>query len=229
MIMTATMPRFMQQELESALGEFTTVKADDSLYESFRRHKIVLKNGLLSDGLNDIKQKLHSGKKVLVVCNTVQSAQKTFLALKTVVKDHEAILLHGSFTGKDRSRKEKDLMADHVKLLVGTQAIEVSLDIDYDIIYTEPAPIDALIQRFGRVNRRRAKGVCDCVVFKEHNPEDEYIYNPVVVAKTIIAFAKIVDANSVIIDEAQLQLSIDEVYDDWNADDKKMFDNQYRY
>ncbi len=229
MIMTATMPRFIQQELESALGKFTTVKADDSLYESFRRHKILLKDGLLSDGLEEIIQKLQSGKKVLVVCNTVQSAQKTFLTLKTAVKEHKAVLLHGSFSGKDRSEKEKVLMADHVNLLVGTQAIEVSLDIDYDIIYTEPAPIDALIQRFGRVNRRRAKGVCECTVFKEHNPEDEYIYPPAIIAKTIIVFKKIIDTNSGIIDEALLQLSIDEVYDDWSADDKKKFDDQYRY
>jgi len=42
-------------------------------------------------------------------------------------------------------------------LLSCTQAIEVSLDIDYEIIYTEPAPIDALLQRFGRVNRKRER------------------------------------------------------------------------
>lgn len=229
MIMTATMPQFIQQELENVLGKFTVVKAGDSLYESFRRHKIVLKDGLLSDSLDEIRQKIRSGKKVLVVCNTVKSAQKTFLALKTTQKKHKAVLLHGSYTGKDRSRKENELMADTIKLLVGTQAIEVSLDIDYDIIYTEPAPIDALIQRFGRVNRHRAKGICECVVFKEHNPEDEHIYNPVIVEKTIVALTKIMNSNSGIIDEALLQLSIDEVYDDWNADDKKKFDDQHRY
>ena len=230
MIMTATMPRFIQQELESVLGKFTVVKADDSLYERFKRHKIILKDGLLSDRLDEIRQKLQSGKKVLVVCNTVKSAQQTFLRLKTTVKAHETVLLHGSFTGKDRSRKEKELMADSmIKLLVGTQAIEVSLDIDYDIIYTEPAPIDALIQRFGRVNRRRTKEVCECVVFKEHNPEDDYIYNPAIVEKTVAALTKIIDSDSGIIDEALLQLSIDEVYNDWNADDKKKFDDQYQY
>lgn len=229
MIMTATMPRFIQQELESVLGKFTVVKADDNLYKSFRRHKIVLKDGLLCDGLDEIRQKLLSGKKVLVVCNTVKSAQDTFLALKTSIKQHEAVLLHGSFTGKDRSNKEKELIADTIKLLVGTQAIEVSLDIDYDIIYTEPAPIDALIQRFGRVNRRRVKGICECVVFNEHNPEDAYIYRPAIIGKTIEALNKIINSNSGIIDEALLQLSIDEVYDAWNTDDKKKFDDQYQY
>src|SRR5690606_41956131 len=63
--------------------------------------------------------------------------------------------------------------------------IEVSLDIDYDFLFTEPAPIDALIQRFGRVNRKREKGICDCIVFSDHNPEDVYIYNEVHVNKTL--------------------------------------------
>jgi CRISPR-associated endonuclease/helicase Cas3 len=229
MIMTATMPRFMQKELEEVLGIFKTVKADADLYNNFRRHRIVLQEGLLSDSLEKIKHQLKIGKKVLVVCNTVKSAQKAFLNLKTTTNENETVLLHGSFSGKDRSRKEKDLMADTIKLLVGTQAIEVSLDIDYDIIYTEPAPIDALIQRFGRVNRRRSKGICDCVVFKEHNSEDKYIYNLATVEKTLVALSKIIDSNAGIVDEALLQSSIDEVYNDWDADDKKKFDEQYLY
>ncbi|AYD48409.1 CRISPR-associated helicase Cas3' [Arachidicoccus soli] len=229
MIMTATMPRFMQQELENALGDYLKVKANNELYRSFRRHKILLKEGLLTDSLDEIKQQLKAGKKVLVVCNTVKSSQSAFQDLKTAVKDNEAILLHGSFIGKDRSKKEKGLMTDNVKLLVGTQAIEVSLDIDYDTIYSEPAPIDALIQRFGRVNRRSKKGMCDCIVFKEHNSDDEYIYNAETVEKTLSAFEKIIKTNDGIVDEALLQVSIDEVYQDWNAEEKKVFDNQYRY
>ncbi len=229
MIMTATMPRFMQEELESVLGAYSIVKADNGLYKSFRRHKIVLKEGLLSNSLGEIKQQLQAGKKVLVVCNTVKSSQAIFQTLKTTVKNEEAVLLHGSFTGKDRSRKEKDLMTDNIKLLIGTQAIEVSLDIDYDMIYSEPAPIDALIQRFGRVNRRREKEICECVVFKEHNSEDEYIYGSETVEKTLNAFEAIVITNDGVIDEALLQTSIDKVYKDWGGDDKKKFDDQYRY
>ena len=229
MIMTATMPQFMQQELESALGAYAIVKADNNLYNSFRRHKILLREGLLSNYLAEIKQQLQAGKKVLVVCNTVKSSQTAFLYLKTALKEEESVLLHGSFTGKDRSKKEIELTAGNVKLLVGTQAIEVSLDIDYDMIYSEPAPIDALVQRFGRVNRRREKGICECIVFKEHNPEDEYIYNPETVDKTLNAFETIVATNGGVIDEALLQTSIDEVYKDWEAGEKKMFDDQYRY
>lgn len=229
MIMTATMPRFLRLELEKSIGKFETVKANGELYQDFQRHRIILREGLLVDNLQDIKVCLQQEKKVLVVCNTVKSAQKAFQQLQNSVPQEEAVLLHGSFTGVDRAEKEKDLMQKGIKLLVGTQAIEVSLDIDYDIIFTEPAPIDALIQRFGRVNRKREKGICDCVVFKEGNEDDKHIYNPSTIKKTILALQELVDTNKGIIDEAILQHSIDEVYNEWDEESKKKFDDQERY
>jgi len=229
MIMTATMPRFLQAELEESLGQHAIVKASSALYDSFKRHKIYLKEGLLSENLEEIKKALEKGKKVLVVCNTVKAAQNVFLHLKENVNEGEAILLHGSFTGMDRSKKEKALMNGDIKLLVGTQAIEVSLDIDYEIIFTEPAPIDALIQRFGRVNRKREKRICDCIIFKERNEDDKYIYNSETVDKTLIAFQNIITTNNGIIDEALLQNTIDFVYNEWTKKDKEEFDEKYKY
>lgn len=229
MIMTATMPRFLQEEIRKSIGDSSFVKATQELYDSFKRHKVILQEGLLSDSLEKIKTLLKAGKRVLVVCNTVKSAQNVFLALQDAVAENEAILLHGSFTGQDRSRKEKILLQDEIKLLVGTQAIEVSLDIDYDITFIEPAPIDALIQRFGRVNRRRKKDICDCIVFREHNESDEYIYNKETVSKTIQALEKIILENQGIVDEALLQDAIDFVYDDWTKDDKQEFETKYNY
>jgi CRISPR-associated endonuclease/helicase Cas3 len=229
MIMTATMPRFLQDEIEKSIGKPPIVKANQTLYDSFKRHKVVLKEGLLSENLDQITTLLQQGKKVLVVCNTVRSSQTAFLELRNNVAEDEAILLHGSFTGKDRSAKEKVLLSEKIKLLVGTQAIEVSLDIDYDIIFTEPAPIDALIQRFGRVNRRRKKGICDCVVFKKANETDSYIYNSEIVSKTLQALDQIIIENQGVIDESLLQKAIDFVYDIWNEDDKKEFDTKYKF
>lgn len=229
MIMTATMPRYLQKELEESIGEHVSVAASKDLYKTFERHRIILREGLLCDHLDDIKNALKAGKKVLVVCNTVKSAQNIFLQLQTSVKAGQAVMLHGSFTGKDRSKKEKELMDENVKLLVGTQAIEVSLDIDYDMLFTEPAPIDALIQRFGRVNRKRQKGICDCIVFKESNQDDHYIYDSEIVSKTLQAFQKIIHERNGIIDEALLQKSIDFVYNDWTAKDKKEFDDKCKY
>lgn len=229
MIMTATMPRFLLVELENSIGKFETIKASKKLYDDFKRHRVVLIDGLLMDGLEHITLCLQKGMKVLVVCNTVKSAQRVFQDLKKYVSQEEAVLLHGSFSGVDRAKKESDLKSPSVKLLVGTQAIEVSLDIDYDIIFTEPAPIDALVQRFGRVNRKRTKGICNCIVFKEGNDDDKYIYHPSTIIKTISALQEIIKQDNGVIDESVLQDSIDYVYSEWNEEDKRKFDDQERY
>ena len=56
---------------------------------------------------------------------------------------------------KIETEKEKKIQAPGPRLVVSTQVVEVALDIDYDILFTECAPPDAIAQRSGRVNRRR--------------------------------------------------------------------------
>lgn len=229
MVMTATMPTFLKKELEEAIGEFTEIKASDSLYSQFVRHRLQLQDGLLTDNLDLIRQALNAGKKVLVVCNTVKNAQLVFNELSGEVEN--AVLLHSAFNGEDRTRHELDLKRGEedgsIKLLVGTQAIEVSLDIDYDLIFTEPAPIDALIQRFGRVNRKREKGQSPVIVFRESNPTDRYIYPPEIVALTIDVFGKIIAENDGVVEEGKLQQYIDFVYPAWQPKQKEQFELIY--
>lgn len=220
-IMTATLPQFLKYELEKAVGNYSEIKAKEELYDKFTRHKVVLHNGLLADNLILIQTDLDKGKKVLVVCNTVEQSQQVYNTLLS----NNKVLLHGSFNATDRNKKERDLKKDSVQLLVGTQAIEVSLDIDYDVIYTEPAPIDALIQRFGRVNRKREKGICVCNVFTERNEVDsKYIYtNQGVIDRTLEVLAWFNES----IQEKELQRAIDFVYKDWDAKDKEEYNLVY--
>ncbi|KAA6350674.1 CRISPR-associated endonuclease/helicase Cas3 [termite gut metagenome] len=219
-IMTATLPLYLRKELELVIGEFTSLQADNNLYRAFIRHRVHILPGLLPDSLDTIQETLDKGKKVLVVCNTVGKSQEVYNQLKSPHK----VLLHGRFNDEDRFEKEKQLKGKDTKLLVGTQAIEVSLDIDFDVIYTEPAPFDALIQRFGRVNRKREKGICDCFVFKERNDKDEYIYpNEDVITRTLEILDTIIRENEGIVNEAQLQQMIDYVYPDWNEKDKEEY------
>ena len=229
MVMTATMPNYLMNELLHGIDSFSKIQANVELYSTFIRHRVELKDGLLYDSLDIIKKHIAKGAKVLVVCNTVYSSQQVFLSLTESLKEGQAVLLHGSFTGKDRNNKEQALKNDGICLLVGTQAIEVSLDIDYDIIFTEPAPIDALIQRFGRVNRKREKGICNCIVFKKANEADKHIYASEIIHKTLTAFEHIIQNNEGIIDEALLQENIDFVYSDWIEEDKNKFNNTYFY
>ena len=133
-----------------------------------------------------------------------------------------AKLLHSRFILRDRERIEKEL--GDADLLVGTQAVEVSLDIDFDILFTEPAPIDALIQRFGRVNRKRQKGICDVCICREGGENDGFIYSTERVQRTLQAFAP-VD----ILHESEIQNLIDLVYrDGYNEKEQEKFDKAKR-
>jgi CRISPR-associated endonuclease/helicase Cas3 len=67
----------------------------------------------------------------------------------------KCMLLHARFTLRDRKNKEEKVdQAEPGAILIATQIVEVSLDISYDVLITEIAPVDALVQRMGRVNRR---------------------------------------------------------------------------
>lgn len=220
-IMTATLPKFLKVEIQKALIKYTEISAEEELYEKFTRHYVVLHEGLLVDNIQIIQNDLDLGKKVLVVCNTVEQSQTAYDLLKSNFK----LLLHGSFNSYDRFTHEAKLKEDYVKLLVGTQAIEVSLDIDFDVIYTEPAPIDALIQRFGRVNRKREKGICPCFVFKERNDNDKYIYqNSAVIERSLEALKLFSES----ISEKDLQAAIDYVYPKWDENDLLEFQTIYK-
>jgi CRISPR-associated endonuclease/helicase Cas3 len=215
-VMTATLPQFLKIEIQKAIGSYTEISAQKELYRQFTRHKVILVDGLLSENINIIQADMDAGKKVLVVCNTVEQSQQIYFALTSQNK----VLLHGSFNAIDRNKRELDLKRADIKLLVGTQAIEVSLDIDFDVIYTEPAPIDALLQRFGRVNRRREKGICPCFVFKERNGVDKYIYpNQEIIDRTL----KVLNRYNESLQEEDLQNAIDYVYPEWGKKDEEDF------
>lgn len=165
--MTATMPGWLKEELEQSLG-VKALEPDPELYCSSRRHRLELMDGKMESPqvLDFIASKVKSGCSILVACNTVKKAQAVWQALKNRLGAEQTLLLHSRFTGRDRLAKEQFIMAkldanrdsqDPVAV-VATQVIEVSLELDFDSIVTEPAPLEALVQRFGRVNRRGKKG-----------------------------------------------------------------------
>ena len=202
-MMTATMPKFLKEMVNDALGEATPVEMLPTDREKFTRHYVRLLEGGIHETIPLITTRLAEGQRVLVVCNTVEQAQNVFQALQSKAKN--AKLLHSRFILRDRERIEKQL--DDADLLVGTQAVEVSLDIDYCCLFSEPAPIDAMIQRFGRVNRNRKKKTCDVYICKKGSESDRYIYATDKVERTLNAFAS-VD----VLHESKIQNLIEEVY-----------------
>ncbi|RKD24804.1 CRISPR-associated helicase, Cas3 family [Caminicella sporogenes DSM 14501] len=105
----------------------------------------------------------YKNKKILIICNTVKKAQQIYSELIDEFKDeHINInLLHSRFVKKDRAKKEDDILrlgnknCKETGIWVTTQIVEASLDIDFDVLYTELSDISGLFQRMGRVYRNR--------------------------------------------------------------------------
>jgi CRISPR-associated endonuclease/helicase Cas3 len=112
---------------------------------------------LFSDALAAAGQ----GARVLWVCNTVNNAQEVFQWLKKQENDFEVGLLHSRFPHFIRQQQEEYWMERLGKnnnsgggcILISTQIVEQSVDIDADILISELAPMDMLLQRMGRLWR----------------------------------------------------------------------------
>lgn len=221
-VMTATLPSFLKELIAKTIGKPSIISASTELYQKFKRHQIRVLSGEITDSLLLISEDLVAGKKVLVVCNTVQRAQDIYQTVSQTGLN--SLLLHSAFNGEDRAAKEAKLKGDRLPdLLVGTQAIEVSLDIDYDVIYTELAPLDALLQRFGRVNRATKKAPCPCFVFEQRNDKDRFIYPTDVCDRTLVALREMEAENDGIVDELGLQHKIDFVYPGFSEKEQQAF------
>jgi len=215
-IMSATFPSILRDILSDVLGIQEPIAAEQTLFEQFRRHHLQLLDGnLLEQGIDRIVADVQKGKSVLVCCNTVQRAQDVHKALLERLPPEQVELIHSRFILRDRLKREKailsrcDIDAEHTPLVVvATQVVEVSLNIDLDTIYTDPAPLDALIQRFGRVNRALKKGIVPVHVFRE--PCDgQHVYRDVIVQKTLDVLEKHQDED---IDEGAISKWLDEIY-----------------
>lgn len=111
--------------------------------------------------IGTISELLKNGGVLGIVVNTVKRAQEFGRMCKAEFGDDSVEILHSSFIAIDRVKKETDLVnmigKDGVrpekKIVIGTQVIEQSLDIDFDVMITDLCPIDLLLQRAGRLHR----------------------------------------------------------------------------
>lgn len=104
-----------------------------------------------------------------VIVNTVKKAQELYAYL--IQNGYSPFLIHSRFTAGDRQKKEEELLRNAGKnsgserdfLVIGTQVIEQSLDLDFDFIISELAPVDLLLQRAGRLHRHARSKRPDCL------------------------------------------------------------------
>jgi len=101
-----------------------------------------------------------AGARVVWIRNTVREAQRAYRAIAAIAGDVEHTLFHARFRGCDRSKIEEAVLADFGKtarpggrVLIATQVVEQSLDLDFDELHTDLAPIDLIFQRAGRLHR----------------------------------------------------------------------------
>lgn len=160
---TATMPSVLYNRLVEILGgtnNIYEVKLPDEVLDTFNRH-IIHKADSMESLSNIIDEAIQQNQKILFVCNQVKRAQSLSNNLSERYPHVEKMLVHSRFKRGVRSQLESDLRNIYNNctepcLVVSTQVVEVSLDISFDLMITECAPIDALIQRFGRINRKRS-------------------------------------------------------------------------
>ena len=216
---TATMPTVLYNRLVDILGGFGNVyevKLPDDVLDTFNRHIIHKADSM--DSLNHIiDEAVEHNQKVLFVCNQVRRAQVLFLDLSERYPSVKKMLVHSRFKRGTRNKLESDLrniynFSAEACLVVSTQVVEVSLDISFDLMITDCAPIDALIQRFGRINRKRSIETIGhfkpiYILAPPKETADFLPYGPDVVKRTYDALP-----NSGLMKEKEIQDLIDKVY-----------------
>ncbi len=194
-IMTATLPAQVRAKLQAALPGLQVIEADADTFRRFQRHRVHLLPGdlLAPETLKRIVEDAAT-QSILICCNTVRRAFEVHAAVEQALKqrypdgDYQLVLLHSRFTSKDRNEKEDRIMrrtgvnSDERgrTIVIATQVVEVSLNIDLDTLYSEAAPLEALLQRFGRVNRGRGADapLADVYVMREQDTKAvEKIYD----------------------------------------------------
>jgi CRISPR-associated endonuclease/helicase Cas3 len=150
LFMSATVPPHLEEAFSKTLG-IHRVPQQLPWGEAARHRLNISPDHCLSDSAIRAIVDAAARGSVLVVVNQVRRA----IQLREWLRDFVPTkLLHSRFHFMDRARIESDLKPELGTVLVATQAVEVSLDLDFTSCFSELAPIESLAQRFGRCNRR---------------------------------------------------------------------------
>ncbi|UQA90754.1 CRISPR-associated helicase Cas3' [Streptomyces halobius] len=176
-VLSATLPKALATLFTETLTPNSTTEVHSPDLGLPARHRLSTRDHHLTDpqAVNEIRRRLENGDSVLVVANNVAHALDLYDELAPeVVERHgpeAALLLHSRFRRVDRATIEDNIgkrfgtcAQRRPGLLVATQVVEVSLDVDFDVLFTAAAPVEALLQRFGRVNRIAARPSADVIV-----------------------------------------------------------------
>lgn len=171
-IMTATLSDDFMKQIKSALPnvEIVTLKGFDNDIAKIgslktpegkpSKKEVEVVEGIIKAD----KIKENHKDKTIVICNRVETAQRIYLELEDWAKEKNVnlVCLHSRFFDRHRKATEKQLKALFGKdvkakktnsILISTQVIEAGMDISCEVMHTEIAPINAILQRVGRCAR----------------------------------------------------------------------------
>ncbi len=216
--LSATLPDFIEKQLKEILPKHKDIV--EPAYQNKVRHGIELKTDPIeSFTFEAIKEYAEKNRKVLIVCNTVKKSQQVFEFLQSELGVKAKIMLyHSQFINKARRVKEQLISRLNKQnepcIVVATQVVEVSLDIDFDVLITENAPVDALVQRMGRVNRKGRKdlekGFGRVVICKE-DATSHKIYDSIFIDSTSQEIMQSLSSKNVITEKEWIEI-VNRVY-----------------
>ncbi|MEW2290481.1 CRISPR-associated helicase Cas3' [Streptomyces sp. NPDC047841] len=179
-ILSATLPDALADLITDTLTQAVT-RTDDADSHPPARHRIRTRPHHLTDpaAVTEITERLHRGESVLVIANNIRQAQQLYDQLAPTARalhgPEAATMLHSRYKRRDRARLEQHITARYSTartragrrlpgLVVSTQVLEVSMDVDFDVLFTAAADLEALAQRFGRANRIADRPPADVIV-----------------------------------------------------------------
>lgn len=184
LLMTASLPAARRDLLRAALaarGEPLGVVAGPPELEAVPRYIRTPSAPDVEAAWAAVEKTLAGDGKVLWVVNTVAAALA--LAADPRAARHGAMLYHSRFRYRDRVERHRDVIeafrAEGPALAIATQVAEMPLDLSADLLLSELAPIPALIQRLGRLNRRaRPDGSTGTRPLVAYEPAGDAPYEP---------------------------------------------------
>ncbi|KAF5050594.1 hypothetical protein DSECCO2_427880 [anaerobic digester metagenome] len=207
-IMSATIPSQIKHKFDDSYQKIQSSGRDNECKEknpfTFEYHNSEIdEDETVSDEF--IKLLMESdGQNVGIIVNTVPKSKMIFSELKQRFPERQILLYNSQFMRKDRPKKEKILRIfgkrlfeepgeeeiqfckqygfdpDLPFIFVGTQVAEISLNISFDVLISELAPLDALIQRGGRLHRKMSfnnSEECNCPQCKRFDNEHTYKFH----------------------------------------------------
>lgn len=228
--LSATLPTFLRKLIRNELEATSFIQpsnhstSDRRILEQ-KRHTVEAVGGNIVSNIDLIVKEAEKARSTLVVCNHVPTAQKMYRAIKKRIND--TVLLHSQFARRDRNAIENNLRQSLPKILVSTQVVEVSLDLDFQQGFTEPAAIDALVQRMGRINRHGAQHQpAKVLIFEEQFSSDNIVYSKDLRQRSLGALTGL----PMPLSEEELNSAADDVYGNgYNGDDKVEYEDGLNY